>query len=68
MAKCIVQQHCFTGCDANSGFYGKGKSSLYAKVAKSSVAQQQLSHCGISLDLEKEVEQELFAFTRQVIY
>ena len=68
MADCIVQLHCFTGCDANSDFYGKGKSSVYDKVVKSSVARQQLSQCGDSLDLEKEVEQELFAFTRQVIY
>ena len=29
MSDSIVQPHCFTGCDANSGFYGKGKSSLY---------------------------------------
>lgn len=68
MAHCIVQLHCFTGCDANSGFYGKGKSSVYEKVGKSSVARQQLSRCGDSLHLEEEVEQELFAFTRQVIY
>ena len=40
MANCIVQLHCITGCDANSGFYGKGKSSVYDKVAKSSVARQ----------------------------
>jgi len=26
MADCIVQLHCMTCCDANSGFYGKGKS------------------------------------------
>ena len=25
LSACIVQLHCFTGCDANSGFYGKGK-------------------------------------------
>ena len=68
MADCIVQIHCFTGCDANSGFYGKGKSSVYEKVAKSSLARQQLSRCGDSLHLEEEIEQELFAFTRQVIY
>ena len=34
-----VELHCFTGCDANSGFYGNGKSSVYDKVAKSPVAQ-----------------------------
>ena len=40
MADCIVQLHCITGCDATSGLYGKGKSSLYDKVAKSPIAQQ----------------------------
>lgn len=68
MANCIVQLHCMTGCDANSGFYGKGKKSVYDRVAKSPVAQQQLSRCGDSLDLEEEVLEKLFQFTRHVIY
>jgi len=29
MADCIVQLHGMTGCDANSGFYGNGKKSVY---------------------------------------
>ena len=37
MADCIVQLHCMTGCDANSSFYGKGKKSVYDRVAKSPV-------------------------------
>ena len=41
---------------------------LMMMVVKSSVARQQLSQCGGSLDLEKELEQDLFVFTRQVIY
>ena len=40
MADCIVQMHCMTGCDANSGFYGKGKKSVYDRVTKSPVAQR----------------------------
>ena len=68
MADCIVQLHCMTGCDANSGFYGKGKKSVYDRVAQKPVARQQLSQCGDSLDLEEEVLQELFKFTRHVIY
>ncbi|KAJ8349632.1 hypothetical protein SKAU_G00247620 [Synaphobranchus kaupii] len=67
MADCIVQLHCITGCDANSGFYGKGKSSVYDKVAKSPVAQQQHLQCGDSLDPEEEVVEELFEFTRHVL-
>ena len=61
MADCIVQLHCFTGYDANSGFYGNGKSLVYDKVAKSSVVQQQLSQCRDSLDLEEEVVEELLS-------
>ena len=68
MADCIVQLHCFTGCDANSGFYGNSMSSVYDKVAKSPVAQQELSQCRDSLDLEEEVVEELFEFTTHVIY
>ena len=33
MAGCIVQLHCISGCDANSGFYSK--SLVYNKVAQS---------------------------------
>ena len=68
MADCIVQLHCITGCDANSSFYGKGKSSVYDKVMKSPVAQQQLLQCGDSLDLKEEMVEELFKFARHVIY
>ena len=57
-----------TGCDANSSFYGKGKKSVYALVMKSSVAQQQLSRCGDKLDIEDNVVEDLFEFTRHVIY
>ena len=59
---------CVTGCDANSGFYGKGKKSACDQVVKSSVARRQLSRCGESLDLEKEVVEQLFEFTRHVFY
>ena len=49
----------------NSGFYGKGKKSVYDQVAKSPVARRQLSRCGESLDLEEEVVEQ---FTRHVMY
>ena len=49
MADCIVQLHCMTGCDANSGLYGKDKKYIYDQVAKSPVAQQQLSCVEIAL-------------------
>ena len=56
-----------TGCDANSGFYGKGKKAVYDQVAKSPAARRQLPRCGESFDIEEEVEQ-VFEFTRHIIY
>ena len=66
MADCIVQLHCLTGYDANSGFYGKGKKSVYDQVAKSPMMRRQLLRCGESLDLEEEMVEQLF--TRHIIY
>ena len=41
---------------------------MYDQLAKSPVARRQLSRCGESLDLEEEVVEQLFEFTRHVIY
>ena len=68
MSECIVQLLCMTGCDANSGFYGKGKMSIYDRVVKSSDARQLLLHCGDSLDLKEEVLDDLLCFIRKFIY
>ena len=57
-----------TGCDANSGFYGKCKKLVYDQVAKNPVARRQLSWCGESIDLEENEVEQLFEFTRRVIY
>ena len=68
MADCIAQLHCMTGCDANSGFYGKGKKTVYDRAVKSPEAQQHLLRCEDSLDLQEDVLEKLFQFTRQIIY
>ena len=68
MADYIVQLHCMTGCDTNSGFYGKGKQSVYDRVTKSPIARRQVSRCGESLDLEEQVVERLSEFIRHVIY
>ena len=65
MADCIVPLHCLTGCDANSARVNKLL--VYDKVAKSAEAQQQLSKCANSLDIEDKAIEELFEFTRLVI-
>ena len=60
MRNCIIQLHCMTGCDANSGFYSKGKLSIFEQFAKSPHARQQLSRCANSLELDDEVLEGLF--------
>ena len=57
-----------TGCDANSGYCGNGRKSVYDQVTKNRVTRLQLSRCGDSLDIEEEVVEELFEFTLYVIY
>ena len=57
-----------TGCDANSGFCGNGRKSVYEQVAKNRVTRLQLSRCGDSLDIEEEVVEELVEYTLYVIY
>ena len=52
MAGCIVQLHCMTGRDVNSGFYSKDKKLVFDQVAKNHVARRRMSWCGESLDLE----------------
>ena len=61
-----MQLHCFTGCDAHLGFYGKGKPSVYDKVI--STLAHQLATSGGRKNLEEEVFKDFFKFTRQVIY
>jgi len=57
MARYIVQ---LTGCDANSSFYGIGKSLAYDKVTRSVAAQLTLLKCG---DVDEDIE-----LMRKVIY
>ena len=68
MTDYIVQLYCMTACDTNSGFYGKGMKYVYNQVGKITGAQRQLSRCGDTLEIEEEVVEELFKFTRHVIY
>ena len=67
MRNCIIQLHCMTGCDANSGVYGKGKLSVFEQVAKSPRGRHQLSQCDNSLKLDDKVLEGLFQLIREVI-
>ena len=48
--------------------YGKGMMFLYVKVAKSLIARQQLSRYGDDFAMDEDVIEELFHFTRDVVY
>ena len=68
MVNCIIPLHTMTGCDANSGFYGKGKGMLFDKVHSSERAKQQLQHCGLDKEIAEKDLQELMSFTRELVY
>jgi len=55
MARCIVQLHYITSCDANSSFYGKGKSLAYDKMTRSVAAQKALLKCGNGVDVDEDI-------------
>ena len=61
MADCIVPLHCLTGCDANSGFYGKCKLSVYDKVAKSAEAREHCQSVEIPLTLKRKQLRSCFS-------
>ena len=42
-----------TGCDANSGFYGHGKASLFNTLVNSSEARSLLLQCGGDIPIYK---------------
>ena len=68
IAKCLIQFHVMTGCDANSCFYGHGKTTLYDKMAKNTKARKILSKCGKNLPLNTDVLNELISYVIQFVY
>ena len=70
IAKCLIQFQVMTGCDANSCFYGHGKTTLhvYDKMAKSTKAQKILSKCGKNLPLHTDVLNDLISYVIQFVY
>ena len=68
MVHCVIPLHVMSGCDQVSGFFGKGKSTMFNKIKKSTRAKEQLEHCGEDEELEEECVQELLSFTRETVY
>ena len=52
-ANCLIPFHVMTGCDANSGFYGHGKASLFNTLVNSSEARSLLLQCGGDIPIYK---------------
>jgi hypothetical protein len=68
ITKHLVQFHVTTGCDANSCFYGHGKSTLYDKMVKSVECHRLLSNCGESLPLKEDVLNDLISYVTWFVY
>ncbi|CAB3976667.1 Hypothetical predicted protein [Paramuricea clavata] len=68
IAKCLIQFHVMTGCDANSCFYGHGKSTLYDKMVKSVECRRLLSSCEESLPLKEDVLNDLVSYVTRFVY
>ena len=51
LVACIIPFLLMTGCDANSGQYGKSKGTLFEKMKSSDRAIQQLQSCGDDVEL-----------------
>ena len=68
LVACIIPFHVMTGCDANSGQYGKSKGTLFEKMKSSDRAIQQLQSCGDEVELTPECMHKLVRFTRELIY
>ena len=56
-----------TGCNATSGFYGKGKAKLFDKVRKSDRAKEQLEHLGENEILAEECTQDFSQFIIEIV-
>ena len=68
IAKVVVPFHIITGCDHNSGFFGRGKKSLFEKLKKDRQAQELLQEVGESLTLEDSVRLNMKRFVLWKMY
>ena len=68
MSEVIIQLHVITGCDHNSGFYGRGKKAIFEKVKKVEDARSLLHGCGDMLPISITVLHNLKQFVIKYIY
>ena len=64
----LIPFHLITGCDHTSGFYGRGKKSMFEKIQKDQVAQRLLQKVGECLELSDAVRDDMRRFVLLKIY
>ena len=68
VAEVMIQFHTMTGCDANNGFYGHGKSSIYEKIEKVPQLRNLIKNVGGELPLSDNTRKLMKAFVIEAIY
>lgn len=68
MASVIIPLHAFTGADAISGFYGHGKSRIFASVTKSEEARECLRELGKDIEVSTQLRADMTIFTIRAVY
>ena len=64
----MIQFQIITGCDANNGFYGHGKSSIYEKIEKVPQLRNLIKNVGGELPLSDNTRKLMKAFVIEAIY
>ena len=68
IANVLIPFHVITGCDHTSGFYGRGKKSVFEKHQKDQEAQHLLLKVGDCLELSDVVRDDMRRFALLKIY
>ena len=64
----LIPFHVITGCDHTSGFYRRGKKSVFEKLQKDQEAQHLLQKVGDCLELSYDVRDDMRCFVLLKIY
>ena len=68
IANVLIPVRVITGCDHTSGFYGRGKKSVFEKLQKDQEAQHLLQKVGDCLELSDDVRDDMRRFVILKIY
>ena len=68
IANVLIPFHVITGCDHTSGFYGRGKRSVFEKLQKDQEVQHVLQKIVDCLELSDDVRDDMRRFVLLKIY